>query len=1382
MRSVLSLMLVLAMCLPTGATLCTDPETVPETVAQDPAAAAPAGDTAPAGDMVVASAGDTTAAPGTNTISTVAETPSNENTTDTPPENNTVTTAPETPAGAAPEGNAEVGDTAVPPAAPETEVIPDPETPKAPDDGTAPETPVPPSDGTTPDTPEAPGDGTTVTPGTEDIPDSETPKTDTPETPAEPEKQCTCTPNPDGTHAEGCPLYQAPVCTCVPNADGTLTYTKGCPVHPAPAPTTPEMENVPMTAVSGDTQVTVTGLFPKGSYVVLSQVNELPELAQVMMLSMAAEPPAYVAYDVTVYDASGTKVEPEGEATVKFRFGPEAPVDAAAVESLSVVHFKEDDQGTIVDAETPTPTSTVSDDETVVETTFTTTSFSTFVITWTKDGKTYFEVKLWYVDQNGTEFEVSQFPNETDSISKGDIIKFADYAVNLEGFKYQEARLENKDGKIVTSMEAQRKDKKYNINFYKGDTSVSRYCEEDKTKTINVYLVHEVNTSPDVPDVAPPTVEHNKKAERNDDGTYTLTLDVKGAVSTVSDPKKLDVLLILDQSESMLFKMRATGEDWAEAGSRRIDITKAALEKLTGKLNSNEGLDVRYNMVGFCWTSRNLMDWTDSPNENIDDIITDMTQDMESHRSDKKTYTGTNYQAGINAGIEALKTSRSDAEKIVIFLTDGEPNWPKNVVPMNVAEAAIKGLNCNQFYAIGVGSDFGDSNSQPVRNLTRLIGSVGGNNPPEAKELYTATDTTALETAFSGIAGSVYTFCCSNVTITDTLSQNVEIVTSSVDADGNPTPSGADLTITVKDGNGNTIQTGPSSVTLNETTSNEQATITATVENGAIKLNFPSSYQLEKDWTYSVMATIKPSEKAYENYRTSGYTATGDLGTGTHAGEKGLNSNDSAAVTYTFQGKSNTVYYPMPVIQVPSNRLEDDPGKVILRGEKLWDDAGNETKRPASITVCLYASDVKIGEVQTDASKDWKYEFDISDQPISNSITYRVEEVAVPDYTEDVSKHKDPEVTFTPPSAGTWTVVSSCDDLVIPITDTPTDKTIVIVKSGNRNIVWTVDPLSEGERDVIEAEMANINGLAGNKGIYYFSGEGSLATSSVPELADVDMTVADGEVTFGKKSDWSLLCHGTYSRGSADAREASITNVYAQGDLKITKDFSGLTAAEIEKILPNLTFTVTGGETSVTVDNTTRKKVDDTTYTWTVENLKAGNTYKITESGADLVGYTTTTDYAPADTATVENGQTAEVTVTNTYTKNVLTIEKVLKSFNKDMGDDATFLFKVEGNGQVYYRMVNFKKTDFSILGGVSKSVTIEGIPAGTYTVTELAVTGYEATDGYTREVTIASTGEVTFTNQAKSGSHGDTASAKNTLTYQGGTWVITPAGKSQHS
>ena len=142
---------------------------------------------------------------------------------------------------------------------------------------------------------------------------------------------------------------------------------------------------------------------------------------------------------------------------------------------------------------------------------------------------------------------------------------------------------------------------------------------------------------------------------------------------------------------------------------------------------------------------------------------------------------------------------------------------------------------------------------------------------------------------------------CSDVTITDTLSSNVQIAGT---MGGNP----ASMTVAVRDGDGNVAVSGENSVEF------DGVTISARYDESArqVILDFPDHYELKGGYTYQVTVNIEPSEAAYEAYRNNGavYTDTGEAGTGqTSEGRQGFFSNSGSSLTYIYNGEEITDYY-----------------------------------------------------------------------------------------------------------------------------------------------------------------------------------------------------------------------------------------------------------------------------------------------------------------------------------------------------------------------------------------------------------------------------------------------------------------------------------------
>ena len=430
-------------------------------------------------------------------------------------------------------------------------------------------------------------------------------------------------------------------------------------------------------------------------------------------------------------------------------------------------------------------------------------------------------------------------------------------------------------------------------------------------------------------------INHEKYATLRDDGTYDLTLTVAGKKGTETNKAKLDVIYILDKSGSMK-------EDFGGT-SKRIAASNA-ITALTKSLKQNVNIDARFSMVTFSGNKTTGM-WGQGDTKTWDDaeVAVSWTTDAGTiERGSKPTSNGgTNYQAGIRTAKELLTSKRAGAMTAVIFISDGDPTFYYNPdgytrgdgnndgnggadnlkVCLDAAKNEIANLGVNYFYTVGVGK------ANDYVNLSDLCSASGVSG---AKN-FDGTNTDELTKAFSTIESDILTFLCSNVSIQDVLSENVEIVK---DKDG----VFKSLKIVVTGKEGKTIVEGDNKVTFQDGTQNVTLKAGYDSKTKTITLDFPAEYQLNAEYTYKVIANIDATEKAYENYRKNltdnkdenekGYKDAADAGTGTHAGEKGMytNENSEAKMTYTFRGEEYTELYDKPVIKL-------HPGKLILEKE-----------------------------------------------------------------------------------------------------------------------------------------------------------------------------------------------------------------------------------------------------------------------------------------------------------------------------------------------------------------------------------------------------------------------------------------------------------------
>ncbi len=493
--------------------------------------------------------------------------------------------------------------------------------------------------------------------------------------------------------------------------------------------------------------------------------------------------------------------------------------------------------------------------------------------------------------------------------------------------------------------------------------------------------------------------EHQKYIKKNAEDDYTLTLNVKGMYDSETTIPKIDVLLIVDKSGSMDRNMTTTG-----GKTSRMDVLKQVVTKeggLTDSILGNAQIDAQMAVVTYSGSqdggtyndAKLLQKWTDEQ-ATVNSAVNGIKADG-----------GTNCEAGLRTGAEALEKSiRTDAEKFVIFLSDGEPTfyyangttdkyetwggdrlytagktlgsgseldqtaWKRAIAQVQ----QITGLE--GFYTIGM------TNSSSSEFLTDLT----NNSNASKKQFYPANDTEELKQAFRSIVGDITEFTCRNVTITDTLSEYVEIPGGTLNGHYK-------VTATTKDGVETDI-TGQDKITV--TLSEDGKTVTATFKDG---------FALDKDTTYAVNFDVVPTQKAYDDYSNleGEYPDTGSAdsdapGNESSSGKPGFYSNESATLTYTFgktgEGTPQTVaYVEQPVVQVSAMQIPVT---------KVWKGVPEGVEKPA-VTVSLYqdAAATPYKTLQLTEGNQWKGTFTY----VAKGHTYTVKEEDLEGYESAVS-------------------------------------------------------------------------------------------------------------------------------------------------------------------------------------------------------------------------------------------------------------------------------------------------------------------------------------------------------------------------------------------
>lgn len=485
--------------------------------------------------------------------------------------------------------------------------------------------------------------------------------------------------------------------------------------------------------------------------------------------------------------------------------------------------------------------------------------------------------------------------------------------------------------------------------------------------------------------------EKHKRIKKNDDGSYTVNVDVKGAVNstTVTTTQPIDFTLVLDVSGSMDDPMSKTDR------TRRLDALKEAVKAFldeAANTNTEAGSElVRVGLVKFAGNEKDKIGddtyRSGGYTYNYSQIVSDLTADMNGLKnkvSKLKAAGATRADNGFNLAAKMMGSARTDAKKVVIFFTDGSPTSSSGFEGKvaNKAVEAAKELKDGgaTVYSIGVFSGADPSSIQGNEN--QFMHAVSSNFPKatkynqhgegniEAGYYKSATNASELNTIFDEIEKSeTTTSAYTNVTMEDTLSDYVDL------ADNN-------YRVVAKDASGKVVSLTNVDYTLTYDASTKKFTV------AFLKA-------LAHNVTYTLEYNVKPTQKAYDEYAANlnagkdGYdgvkgNANTDLpGNATSSNQPGFHTNDSACLTYTADGKTHECRenpYPHPVIQVVHSTLHVD---------KQW--SGNGQK-PESITVDIKQGNdtYKTVTLKRDDSGKWSTDVII---PAGAQKTYTVTEV-----------------------------------------------------------------------------------------------------------------------------------------------------------------------------------------------------------------------------------------------------------------------------------------------------------------------------------------------------------------------------------------------------
>ncbi len=853
------------------------------------------------------------------------------------------------------------------------------------------------------------------------------------------------------------------------------------------------------------------GVLPEGTTLTVKKLEEGDptgqyEEAEQALQDSAVEYDGFLAMDISFLDADGNEIEPEADKVrVEMEVDSTALPEGAEASTIAVQHLAETEEGisveTVADAaDAAEGTVEVSGEKMKAE--FSVESFSTFTITYGFRGSK----TVHLVDTQGNEIM------ENGSLGSKSLFAYdgwqaikdvaADYINQAEtaGYTYEGAYIGTSANRQQTPFQwikvrqtGSGWSTSYELRYSNNDSKPGSGNNGDNISNNEIYLVFSQQGEGSQPgggdtpaDITP---GYRKYVAANGDGTFNLTLDVTGGISSTTQKALVDVVFVLDVSGSM--------DDKISQNSRttKLQSARSAINTMVTSLSGNKDIDARYALVTFSgnWGYETYDDasvarsWTQN--------VSQLTSALNGTNADG----GTNYEAGLREANTLLGSKRANASTVVVFVSDGNPTFYYNdqgytagnggsydATAMSHAQAQVGAMSANFFFTVGVGKE---SEYDRLENLkdSASEGTTTGH--------YAGTDETELKKAFDDIESKITYYRFSNVGITDVLSENVSLTENST------------LQITVKDKDGKTMVSGNGSVTFS---SGEQGNVTLTASyDSALKqitLNFPDNYELEDGWTYQVTAQIEPTEKAYENYRYNGnaYPNTGADNTDVpgleesawiSSGKGGVYTNEAnrAVLEYTYNGESKTADYPMPVIPLNPGTLviekkitgleEDTEALKTLEGQLEFTYSLNSETESVSL------ADFTIGE-------DGVYRYEIAG--LSPNTSYEVNEQNA---DLEASGYRLTEDSNTAEKTGTVAGGGSATAAFINDYE-PAQRTLTIAKTVDGN-------MGDKDKDFTFTLSLEKNGSAYTEAIAYTKGETTEALTA--ENGEYSFTLRHGE-------------------------------------------------------------------------------------------------------------------------------------------------------------------------------------------------------------------------------------------------------------------------------
>lgn len=214
-------------------------------------------------------------------------------------------------------------------------------------------------------------------------------------------------------------------------------------------------------------------------------------------------------------------------------------------------------------------------------------------------------------------------------------------------------------------------------------------------------------------------LEINKSAKVNENGTYNITLEAKGEGS-IQNSKKADIVLVIDSSGSMNDKINK--------------VKKAAKNLSKNILNGSNNDQVRISVANFSYNYDFFQYYKPGASSEVQTNFTTNLNEINRAIYNIRPGGGTNTQDGIWRAQNLLESSRDEANKYVVFFSDGLPvnsrdYWGDTGFDIHVKSAQREYYRYFTGYGAPTKVNIGGIGYNPNQNISTAETIYVNNNP-----------------------------------------------------------------------------------------------------------------------------------------------------------------------------------------------------------------------------------------------------------------------------------------------------------------------------------------------------------------------------------------------------------------------------------------------------------------------------------------------------------------------------------------------------------------------------------------------------------------------------------------------------------------------------